>query len=157
MIQKRIWAGIALGLLWLAAGAVVISLPSCATIEGETRAKPAAVQLVVSFATMKFIEETPAPDRSKKASALIAVIDDLEAVASGDPVTLQTLAHMAVERIPADMPPSERMLAMSLVNVLEGELRARIGHGGLESGSLVVVRQVLGWVRSAAAFYVTPA
>jgi hypothetical protein len=148
---KRFLAGVILAALWVAACAVVF-LPGCAALE----ARPAATGLVVSYATMKYIEQAPPQERGARAARVIAVADLVDVAAGGEEITLQRLAQLALERIPADLAPSDRMLAVGLVNVVEQELRLRIGHGGLESDTLIRLAPLLEHVKQSATFYLPP-
>jgi hypothetical protein len=149
--MKRIAAGIALALLWVLMCAVLF-LPGCSSMQ----ARPAATSLVVSYATMKYIEQAPLETRGARAARVIAMAELIQGAAGDAEMTIQALQGLALEKLPGDLAQSDRLLAMGLVNVVAQELLARVGHGGLESESLVRLSTLLEGVKQSAAFYLPP-
>ncbi len=81
---KRVAAGVVLALLWVLACAVVF-LPGCASSSGFTP-RPVATSLVVNYATMKYIEQSPPSERGARARRVIDVVDLVLEAARGDAV-----------------------------------------------------------------------
>lgn len=148
-MMKRIGAGVALALLWAAAAVIVGTHSGCATVQKHS----AAAGIVVQFATLKYIEQAPPDLRAGRAARVIVVAAAVDSAVGDTGVTVERLAALAIERIPADLAPSDRILAIGLVNLVAEELTARIGSGGIEPGSVVTLRGVLAQVRQAAEVY----
>jgi hypothetical protein len=149
-IAKRIMGGVALAMLW-AAAAVVLLIPGCQVLdEHET-----AARLIARGAVLAYIEQAPRESRGAVALKVLEVSREVRAAAGdGEPITLQRLAAIAAQRLPADMPPARRLLALEVIAAVQEALQARTGVGGIESDSLLRLGQVLGWVDGVAAFYV---
>ena len=157
MTAKSIAKGAALALLWALALAITL-LPGCAAastlVDGNPTVRPETRRLVAEVATVAYIRQAPTPGaRAAKAARIRVVVAELQRTAAGEPITVQRLAMLALERIPGDLTPEERLLAIELVRQLQAEFLANIGHGGLESDSLVRLSDLLSAVDLAASVY----
>lgn len=151
--SARVAGYVLVSVLWVTACAVLL-LPACASLNGAVRDHSAAVSLVASVATLKYIESAPAgADQAARAHRVRLVAAELERVAADESVTIAELATLALQRVPVDLSPSDRLIAVALVQTLAQELEARLGTGGLNADSLVSVRTLLRAVDQAAAFY----
>jgi hypothetical protein len=142
-LSKRIVAGLALGLLWVAACAVVF-LPGCAALERS----PERVGAFAAVATVAFIDQAKPAERAELAGRVVEVLKVVELAAASDQVSLEELALVAREALPADMPPPRRALALELIGFVQAELQRRV-----DAGTLVNVRGVLGKMRVYASLY----
>jgi hypothetical protein len=124
--------------------AALAALSGCASFSGSATEK-----LVVQAATMKFIEaDLKNADRIEKAASAARVWLDT------DGVTIADLKQAMLDRVAtSDLPPSDRLLASALVDVVAAEIDVRIGAGVLDPERKATVNTVLGWVEQAAAFY----
>jgi uncharacterized protein YceK len=133
-------------LILIAAALAVLS--GCASFQGSATEK-----LIVQAATMKFIESSD--DRASKAVRIVAAAGQARVWLDTDGVTISDLKSAMLERIvAADLDPSDKLLASALVDVVVAELDLRIGAGVISPEKKATVNAVLGWVESAAAFYV---
>lgn len=130
-----------------------LALSACASTNATLERHGAAAQLIVKVAAMKYIEQAGVSDRGARAVHIIQVVKAVGDVAGGEPITLQRLAQIATEQLPANLSPSDRMLAMALISVAQNELQARIGVGSLESDTLLKLNEVLAWISDAASLY----
>lgn len=130
--------------------ATVAVLSGCATIEKHS----AVVSLVVSQATMRYIEQASPLARAERASRVARIASDIEAVASGRPVTIPELASLALQAIPSNLEPSDRALAVSIIQVAAQELQNKIGENVLTAEQTVTVKAVVEAVRLAASSYI---
>jgi len=153
MKRSRIFVSI------LAAAAAALtagSLTGCASTSGTLETHGAAAQLIVKYAAMKYVEQASLSERGERARRVMDVAKLVAETAKGEPITLQRLASIAAEQLPADLPPSDRTLALALISVAQTELQKRTGVGGLESDTLLKLAEVLGWIADAAALYAAP-
>lgn len=130
-----------------------LALTACASTGATIERNGAAAQLIVKVAAMKYIEQANPSERGARATRIVEVVKAVGSVANGEPITLQRLAQLATEQLPADLAPSDRMLAMALISVAQNELQARIGVGSLESDTLLKLTEVLAWISDAATLY----
>lgn len=126
------------------------AVPACQTLNEHS----AAVQLIVSQAAMRYIETAAPTARAERAAKIIEVVAKVRTVASGEPVTIADLARLAISEIPSSLAPSDRALAVSIVNIAAQELQLKIGEGTIPADALVKVTAVLDAVRDAASIYV---
>lgn len=136
--------------------ALALSLAGCGSTNGLVERNSTAAQLIVKVAAMKYIEQAPAEARGARAARVVSVADLVVDATKGEPITLQRLAQLAAEQLPADLEPSDRMLAMALISVAQTELQNRIGVGSLESDTLLKLSEVLAWISDAARLYAPP-
>lgn len=147
--MKTFLKGFALACL-LAIGA------GCASTGGVVERNSAAAQLIVKVAAMKYIEQAAPVARAARAQRVVSSVAVVLEVAKGEPITLQRLAQVAAEQLPANLAPSDRTLALALISVAQAELQNRIGVGSLQSDTLLKLSEVLTWISDAAVLYVTP-
>jgi len=134
--------------LVLALGAI-FGLAGCKTAPGTVTAS-----IAVKYATAKYIEKAgDANAQAARAARVIVVLDQVDQLAAGDSVVVSALRAYVASRLPADLPPSDRVLAGALIDAAAAELEARIGEGVLSGDSALKVREVLKWVREGAAPY----
>lgn len=131
-------------------------LTGCASSGGLTERHSTAAQLIVKVAAMKYVEQASLSERGERARRVVNVVGSLIEVAKGEPITLQRLAQIAAEQLPANLEASDRMLAMALISVAQAELQDRIGVGSLQSDTLLKLSEVLTWIADAAALYAAP-
>lgn len=124
-------------------------LQGCATLTQHS----AAVELIVSQATLRYIESAPQATRGVRAAKIIAIADQVSQIASGEPVTIADLAHLALEAIPAALTESDRALAVSVISIAAQELQNKIGENVLTADQQVSVKQVIDAIRNAARIY----
>jgi predicted component of type VI protein secretion system len=139
----------ALLVLALVAGA----LTGCATLSAPQN--QAVEQITVQYATGKFIEAKPTgPERAARAAQVKAVALSVKSVAASDSATIASLSELALSKVAtANLQPSDRLLAQSLVTAVVNELSARVAGGVLTPENRVVVTQMLDWVIAAADAY----
>lgn len=126
-----------------------VALAGCAALSQHS----AAVQLIVSQATMRYIEQAPVPERAARAARVIEVAKKIESVASGEPVTISQLAALALNAIPSNLPPSDRALAVSVIQIAAQELSNKVGEGVISAEQLVTVKAVVQAIADAAEIY----
>jgi hypothetical protein len=131
----------------------LIGLAACSSTSGVIERNGAAAQLIVKVAAMKYVEQALPHERAERAARVVSITAELIDVAKGEPITLQRLAAIASERLPATLEPSDRLLAMALISVAQTELQNRIGVGSLESDTLLKLSEVLAWISDAATLY----
>ena len=137
-------------LSFVACVALAGGVTSCAVLEKHS----AVVSLVVSQATMRYIESKPAAERASVAARVAKVASDIEAVASGKPVTIAELASLAVSAIPLNLLPADRQLALAIIQIAAQELQNKVGENVLTPEQAVSVREVVEAVKLAASAYV---
>lgn len=125
-------------------------LLACASLQQHS----AAVQLIVSQATMRYVESAAVAARAERAARVIAVAKQIEQVASGEPVTITQLANLALTAIPSNLELSDRALAISIVQIAAQELSNKVGEGVLSAEQLVTVKEIVQAIRGAAEIYV---
>lgn len=130
------------------AALLLVALPACKTDQ------QVAAQILVQAATMKYIEKAPVGEvRLERAARVKKVAQQVYDAAGGLEVTVATLQALAIQKLPDTMEPSDRAIAMALIQIAVTELNGRIGEGQLTPETLVKVRTVVGWVIGATAFY----
>lgn len=132
-----------------------VTLTGCKTTPTQTQQLTASI--AVKYATAKFIEKAgDSAAQTARAGRIVAVLDQIEGLASGDAqTTVDALRAFVAQRLPVDLSPADRVLAGALIDVAAAELKARVGEGTLAGDSLLVVREVFQWVREGAAPYST--
>lgn len=113
----------------------------------------AAVQLIVSQATMRYVESASPLARVERATNIVRIAIEIERVASAEAVTIAQLAQLAVASIPASLPPSDRALALSIIQIAAQELQLKVGENILSPDQLVTVKAVVEAIRQAASIY----
>lgn len=146
------YAGMVATALLVLVALAVLFVTGCASTSGTGST---TARVAVSYATAKYVEKAGGAEAQKlRAARVVAVVDQIEGLASGDSsVTVSALRAYVAQRLPVDLSPADRILAGTLIDVAAAELEARIGAGDLKSEALLKVREVLKWVREGAAPY----
>lgn len=109
--------------------------------------------LAVQFATLKYIEGAgKAEAQAERAARVRAVVDEVD-VRLGDAVTVAALKALVLSRLPADLDPSDRLLAGALVDAVARELEGKIDDGVLDPNAVIALRSVLANVREATSYF----
>lgn len=133
-----------------AAVVATLSLASgCATFQQHS----AVVGLVVSQATMRYIEGSTGTERASRAARVVAIVEKIRPLVTTDSVSISQLASVAVAAIPSTLTPADRSLALSVINIASQELRNKVGEGVLKEDQVVTVRGVLDAIQNAALVY----
>lgn len=132
---------------------VMLATAGCKTAPTDQQRLTASI--AVKYATAKYIEKAgPVAAQAARAARVIAVVDQISGLASGDTtVTVDALVAYVSQRLPVDLSPADRLLAGTLIDAAATELRARIGEGALTNLTLLEVKAVLQWVRDGATPY----
>lgn len=125
-------------------------LSGCKTLDDHS----ATVQLVVSQAAMRYIEQASLGERAHRAMRVMEVVSKVRAVAAADSVSIADLARIAIDAIPANLNPSDRSLAVSIVNIAAQELKLKIGEGKIPADALVKVTSILDAIHDGASAFV---
>lgn len=126
-----------------------LTLSACATLDKHS----AIVELAVSQAAMRYIEEAHPTNRVDRARKVLSTIKQIRTVASGEGITITQLASIALAAIPSDLGPADRALALSVVNIASQELRNKLGDEVLTSDKMTQVLGVLNSIENAARIY----
>lgn len=113
----------------------------------------AVVELAVSQAAMRYIEEAPAAKRVERARKVLGVIAKVRAVAGTEGVTVAQLAEFALQSVSGDLSPADRALALSVINIASQELRNQLGEEILSASDLTQVLGVINSIENAARIY----
>jgi hypothetical protein len=139
-------------LLILAACVTSITLAACAALQENK----ATAQLVIQYATVKLLEETPEAKRADRQAEIIRIATDLRSLAGNDGVTLLFLRERLNQELQKHVHSPADLLAINgLVNIASAEIEKRIQGGLLDPDEVVQVREVLQWVIDAAALATT--
>lgn len=122
------------------------TLPAC-------NSDSATVKVAVTYATMKYIDAQGPANSVNRAARVAAVAAQALNAIEGDGFELSTFTVHLVQNLPADLAPSDRALAIALIGLIGDELALRIGDGVLTPEKRVKVKQVLGWISQATAYY----
>lgn len=138
--------------------AASLALAGCASTGGVSDdSRGAAAQLIVKYAAMKYIEQASPVNRAERAVRVLEVAKLVAETARGEEITLQRLAAIAAEQLPATLTPADRMLALALISTAQTELQKRTGVGGIQSDTLLKLTEILDWIQQAAVLYAPPA
>lgn len=109
--------------------------------------------LAVQYATLKYIEGAGnAAAQADRAARVRAVADEVD-VRLSDAVEVSALKALVLSRLPADLDPSDRLLAGALLDAVEAELNGKLGDGTLDPDDVIAVRKVLENVREATRYF----
>lgn len=124
-------------------------LTGCAAIEQN----PMTARLIVSQATMRYVESRP--DWPSTAANVIAAAEAVRDAASGEAITLAQLRQIALEAAGLDdLSPADRALAEGLIDTVAMVVEERIGQGTLEGlEQLTTFREIATWAIEAARTY----
>lgn len=134
-------------LLILAACVTSITLAACQALQDNA----ATAQIVVQYATAKYVENSSAAKRAERRAEVIRIATDLKEAAGGEGVSLVFLRErLAAELDKRALSGADRVAINGLVNLVSTELEKRITSGVLDPNEVVQVREVLQWVIDAA-------
>ncbi len=137
----------------LCASIALGALSGCSTLMDP--GNRAGQQIAVQYATGKYIESPATPEaRQARARQVKAVAENLKTVAKSDSATIAQLHELAMAKVAkANLSPSDRLLATTLVGVAVQELSQRVSIGVLDPDTRVAVSRLLDWVIAAASAY----
>jgi hypothetical protein len=120
---------------------------------GGSAVENAGARMVVQYATMKYISGAKgAQAQNARASRVADVASKAQALAQGGAASTIPLIEQAVrdqiDWTKVDM--ADRLLIDNLITLVRAELEARVSDGGIPADQMLAVREVLGWVVSAA-------
>ncbi len=140
----------AIGALAIAAVAAVAMSGALSGCQGDS---PGA-QMLVSYATMKVIEQGTSPAaQHARAEKIHDIASQAKVVLGGETATLGLLEHAIRQSIGTlDLSPPDAFLADALVRQVLYELQKRVGSGVLAEEQRFKVSEVLGWVIDATAY-----
>lgn len=111
-------------------------------------------QLLVSYATMKVIEQGGSPEAElNRAQKIHEIAQEAKSLLAGETATiglLETEIRKQVNRL--DLSPADAFLADSLIRQVLYELQKRVGDGVLSDERRFKVAEVLSWVIDATAY-----
>ena len=125
----------------------------CATTGTSTETKVDTARLLVRAAAVAYIERSPRAEQGRTALRILEVTGKVAAAIGDGEISLQRLQQIAVESLPSDLTPGQKVLALELIDVGAKALVNRTGVGGLESDTLIRVRSVVEWFDSVARLY----
>lgn len=132
----------------LSIAALLFAAGCASTPEGKR-----AERIVVQAAVLHIIEQAPQP--SQKAQRIVESVKLVRNLLLDNTATVGTLRSALLARLgERDLPASEKLVALEVINRLSDEVETRVGSGILSPDSLVTINGVLDWVTDAAAFYV---
>lgn len=133
---------------------LLLSLTGCSSWNFNDGDIGAAERFGITVATMKYVESEVTPeDRKARAERVIKVANEAKSFLNTGTASLDLLQSAVLQRLPADLSPSDRMLAAVLIQVVTEELKARVGAGIIPPNQMYQVSAVLGIVISAAESY----
>lgn len=114
--------------------------------------RPATASLAIQVAVGKYIEAADRP--AERAQRVRDVASKVLAVAeAADSATVDSLRLVAINALPANLTPADRLLAMTLIDVAVEAVRGYVDKQGLPVDYLVSVRVVVTAVRDGATVY----
>lgn len=136
-------------LLILAAVAALSFVSGCASTPQGQRAE----RIVIQASVLHIIEQSAQP--AQKAQRIVEAVKLARTLLTDETVTVAALRSALLKRVgERDLPASEKLVALEVINTLSDEVEKRVGSGILSPDSLVTVNTVLDWVSDATAFYV---
>lgn len=126
----------------------LVLLAGCAQFNQTLKENEESAKLVVTFATMKYVEKAgDSIAQAARAVRVRTVTEQALALTENGNVLLSALeASVRVEVQKLQLSPSDAVLADGLVTLIAQELQKRFGSGMLSQDQLVETRAVLGWV-----------
>lgn len=129
--------------------AALVFLSGCASTPEGQRAE----RIVVQGAILHIIEQSASP--SQKAQRIVESVKLVRTLLLDETITVGVLRSALLARLgERDLPASEKLVALEVINRLSDEVETRVGSGILSPDSLVTINGVLDWITDAAAFYV---
>lgn len=134
-------------------------LAGCVT-GGGTLPDPGTAQsvakLAVTYGVLKYCEKAGDPAaQAARCARVKAFAGEAQKLAAGESVTIVALNAAIEAKLPADLSPADRILAIALIETIEQELMQRVGGNLLKPEQIVIVQQVLGWVVDATGYVAT--
>lgn len=149
--MKKFYLAFVLSFLGCVCGVSALSaFTGCATLRDHS----ATVNLVISQAVLRYIDEAPPALRNTRAAEVLKVVSQIEKLTDGDEITVTELAAVAASYVPDSLSVADRQLALGVINIASQELRKRIGEGVLKPDQLSSVRDMLQAIRDAANIYI---
>lgn len=137
----------------LLVAAAAFALTACATFGGGTPEGQRAERIVVQASILHIIETAAQP--SQKAQRITEAVKLVRTALLDDSATVGALRSALLKRVAErELPLSEKLVALEVINTLSDEVEKRVGSGILSPDSIVGVNTILGWITDAAAFYV---
>lgn len=125
----------------------VATLTGCETLKSHE----ATAQIVVQYATAKYVENSSIAKRAERKAEVIRIATDLKDAAAGEGVSLVFLRdRLAAELQKRGLSGADLVAINGLVNLVSTEIEKRITDGVLDPNEVVQVRAVLQWVIDAA-------
>lgn len=130
------------------------ALPACSSLKGLDE-HSATVKVAITYATMKYIDQAGPGASIARAARVAAFANEALNAIEGDGFQLDAFKAHIVGLLPPTLPIADRVLAVSLIDVIAQEIQNRIGTGVLDAQTRLKVREVLKWIEGATAFYAT--
>lgn len=128
--------------------AAFMTVACASTPQGER-----AERVVVQASVMHVIETAGRP--AEKAQRIVDAVALARTLLTDTTVTVGTLRSALLARVAQrDLPMSEKLLALEVINTLSDEVEKRVGAGMLDANALLSINTVLTWVSDAATLYV---
>lgn len=130
--------------------ALPIAQTGCTTA-GTSAISPDQTKLLakvaVQYAVLKVAEKHP-----DKAAKILEISHAVRAVAGSDGFNTVDLLmdFVRVKANIASLSPADQLLAGTLLDAIQAELKAKIGNGTLTTDKLLIVGEVAGWIEDAA-------
>jgi hypothetical protein len=130
---------------------LVFTLIACLSGCGGLLTKPenkALAKAAVQYATRSVIIKARVEDREAKRERIRNIAADIQvAVKDDEQATIPLLDQLVHDRVPwSKLSEQDQLLAQTLIDVVEAELRARVGDNTIPPDQLLVVFEVMQWV-----------
>lgn len=123
-------------------------LGGCSTVGGVVQDHPAAAQLTIQYATVKFIgDDVERAQRVQEVTKLVGTWVEADTEATVDALMSRVRENVREDRLD----PADRILLDALLTRVADELLENVGEGVLAGDDLLVLSTVLTWVNEAAA------
>jgi hypothetical protein len=135
--------------------ALIVALSALSAVNGcaTYRNHSAVVNLVVSQAALRYIEQAEPAKRLERAHKVAEVVERVSSVVKDESVTVADLASVALAALPETLSPADRQLALALIQIAAQELTNRVGTTAIDAETVTSVRSVLDSIRNAADIY----
>lgn len=134
------------------ASAIITLLVGCSAIREIAQGGP--VGIAMQFATMRYVEDAGSDQAAARAAEVRAAVERVRAYSAGVEVSLEDLKAYALNELARDLPPSDRFLALQIINLGAGSLEGQIGVGkALDPEDKVALEKLLDMIRDATLFY----
>lgn len=130
-------------LICLAVLCASLFVPACSTISD----RPILAQLAVQYAVVKVLDNNP--DFAPRVVEIATFVE--ENAGASQATTVLVLEQLVRAQINWDrLDAADRILVDALIAAVREELVARLGDGPLTGDNVLVVKQVAGWIKTAA-------